>query len=161
MLNVLFLDTGNTSHSLIAESILRASGRGRFHAYSAGCASSARVPMEVLAFLRERNLPVDGLRSKGLRELTGPEGPSFAFVITLSELAAATTGERTFHGDPVVAHWHLDNEDEGDQGEPSVWALRDSFWILSRRIKIFASLPHGKASRHVLENRLHALESWQ
>jgi arsenate reductase len=161
MLNVLFLDTGNTSHSLIAESILRASGRGRFHAYSAGCVSSGPVSREVLAFLRERNLPAEGLRSKGLRELSGSDGPSFAFVIALSELAAATTSERTFHGDPVVAHWHLDGEDENEQSEPSVWALRDSFWILSRRIKIFASLPHGKASRHVLENRLHALESWQ
>src|SRR5882672_12097628 len=95
MLNVLFLDTGNTSHSLIAESILRASARGRFHACSAGCISSGPVSREVLAFLRERNLPVDGLRSKGLREVTGPEGPSFAFVITLSELAAATCGERS------------------------------------------------------------------
>ncbi len=161
MLNVLFLDTGNTSHSLIAESILHASGRGRFHAWSAGCLSSGTVSREVLAFLRERNLPTDGVRSKGLRDLTGPEGPSFAFVITLSELAAATTSERTFHGDPVVAHWHLDNEDESDRGEPSVWALRDSYWILSRRIKIFTSLPHGKASRHVMEKRLHALEGWQ
>ena len=161
MLNVLFLDSGNTSHSLIAESILHASGRGRFHAWSAGCLSSGTASREVLAFLRERNLPVDGLRSKGVRELTGPDGPTFAFVITLSELAAATAGERTFRGEPVVAHWHLDSDDEGERSEPSVWAIRDSFWILSRRIKIFASLPHGKASRHVLENRLHALESWQ
>src|SRR5260221_1682354 len=159
MLNVLFLDTGNTSHSLIAESILHASGRGRFHAWSAGCISSGPVSREVLAFLRERNLPADGLRSKGLRELTGPEGPSFAFVITLSELAAATTSERTFHGDPVVAQWHLDNEEEADRGEPSAWALRDSYWILSRRIKIFASLPLGIASRQVMNNRLHALDT--
>jgi|SRR5262245_10129500 len=160
MLNVLFLDTGNTSHSLIAESILRTTGRGKFHAHSAGCNSSGPVGGDVLAFLRERNLAVDGLRSKGLRELTGQEGPPFAFVIALSELAAATCAERTFHGDPVIAHWHLDNEDESES-QPSVWALRDSYWILSRRIKIFTSLPHGKASRHVLENRLHALESWQ
>src|SRR6185503_11736710 len=98
MLNVLFLDTGNTSHSLIAESILRAAGRGRFHAWSAGCVSSGPVSGELLAFLRERNLPTDGLRSKGLRELTGPDGPSFVFVISLSGLAAATVAERTFHG---------------------------------------------------------------
>ena len=160
MLNVLFLDSCNASCSLIAESILRATGRGRFQAFSAGCRSSGPVSAVVVDFLRERNLPVDGLRSKGLRELTGPDGPSFAFVIALSKVAAATTAERPFRGDPVVAHWHLDNEEESES-EPSVWALRDGYWILSRRIKIFASLPHGKASRHVLENRLHALESWQ
>jgi protein-tyrosine-phosphatase len=160
MLNVLFLDSGNTSYSLIAESILRATGRGRFQAHSAGCVSVGTISAEVLAFLRERNLPAEGLRSKGLRELAGPESQSFAFIITLSDLAAATTAERTFPGDPVIAHWPLDNEEESER-EPSVWALRDSYWILSRRIKIFTSLPHGKASRHALENRLHALESWQ
>lgn len=160
MLNVLFLDSANTSYGLIAESILRASGRGRFHAYSAGCVSAGSVSRQAIAFLRERNLPVDGLRSKRLRELSGAEGPAFAFVIALSELAAATTAEINFRGDPVIAHWHLDDEDESES-EPSVWALRDSYWILSRRIKIFASLPHGKTSRHALENRLHALESWQ
>lgn len=160
MLNVLFLDSGNTSYSLIAESILRATSRGRFHAWSAGCVSSGVVSSEMLAFLQERNLPTDGLRSKGLRELTGPDEPQFSFVITLTAPAATVATERTFPGDPVRARWHLDNEDECEHA-PSVWALRDSYWILSRRIKIFASLPHGKASRHALENRLHALESWQ
>ena len=82
-------------------------------------------------------------------------------MITLSELAEAATTEINFHGDPVIAHWHLDSDDEREPVEPSIWALRDSYWILSRRIKIFTSLPHGKASRHALENRLHALESWQ
>jgi protein-tyrosine-phosphatase len=160
MLNVLFLDSGNTSHSLIAEAILRASGRSHFHAHSAGCVSTGVVSRAVLAFLHERNLPVDGLRSKGLRELTGPDALPFAFVITLSELAAGTCAERNFRGDPVVAHWQLDADDE-EESEPSVWGLRDRYWILSRRIKIFTSLPHGKASRRQLENRLHALESWQ
>ena len=160
MLNVLFLDSGNSSHSLIAESILRATGRGRFHAYSAGCLLSGAASEQTLAFLRERDLPIEGLRSKGLRELTGPEGPEFAFVIVLSERAAATASERIFAGDPVVARWHVENEEESDT-EPSVWGLRDSYWILSRRIKIFTSLPHGKASRHALEKRLHALEAWQ
>ncbi|MEA3192704.1 MAG: hypothetical protein QOD26_1037 [Betaproteobacteria bacterium] len=156
MLNVLFLDSCNTSHSLIAESILRASGRGRFHAYSAGCVSSGVVSPDIIAFLRERNLAVEGLRSKGLRELTASEAPPFAFVITLSGTAAETVSERVLPGDPVIAHWHLD-ADDAERGEPSVWAIRDAFWILSRRIRMFTSLPHGKASRHVLENRLHAL----
>lgn len=159
MLNVLFLDTANTTESLIAESVLRACGHGRFRAWSAGCLSSGTASAGVLAFLRERELPVDGLRSKGLRELTWTEGPSFAFVITLSELAAATARERPFSGDPVIAHWHLDTDEDGN--EPSVWAIRDSFWVLSRRIKIFTSLPHGKTTRLALEKRLHALENWQ
>lgn len=157
MPNVLFLDSCNTCHSLIAESILRACARGRFHAYSAGCVSSGAVSPDVMAFLRERNLPVEGLRSKGLRDLMTPESPSFAFVITLSGIAAEAVGERALPDDPVVAHWHLDADEAAERGAPSVWAIRDAFWILSRRIKIFASLPHGKASRHVLENRLHAL----
>ena len=159
MLNVLFLDTGNTTESLIAESVLRACGHGRFRAWSAGCLSSGSASAGVLAFLRERELPVDGLRSKGLHELTRPEGPSFAFVITLSELAAAAVRERRFSGDPVIAHWQLDTDEDGS--EPSVWAIRDSFWVLSRRIKIFTSLPHGKTTRLALEKRLHALENWQ
>ena len=158
MLNVLFLDSGNTSHSLIAESILRASGRSHFHAHSAGCVSTGAVSRAVLAFLHERNLPVDGLRSKGLRELTGPDALPFAFVIALSAPAAAAALERTFPGDPVVAHWHLDVEDDS---EPSVWAIRDAFWILSRRIKIFTSLPHGKTTRLQLEKRLQSLQNWQ
>jgi arsenate reductase len=159
MLNVLFLDTGNTTESLIAESVLRACGHGRFRAWSAGCLSSGPASASVLAFLRERELPVDGLRSKSLHELTRPEGPSFAFVITLSELAAAAVRERRFSGDPVIAHWQLDTDEDGS--EPSVWAIRDSFWVLSRRIKIFTSLPHGKTTRLALEKRLHALENWQ
>jgi arsenate reductase (thioredoxin) len=159
MLNVLFLDSRNASHSLIAESILRAAGRGRFHAYSAGCISGETASPEVLAFLRERNLPVEGLRSKGLRELTGPAGPAFAFVITLSGTAAANAGGRHFQGDPVVANWLIDDDEE--EAAPSIWSIRDGFWVLSRRIKIFASLPHGTASRHALERRLQALQSWQ
>ena len=159
MLNVLFLDTGNTTESLIAESVLSACGHGRFRAWSAGCLSSGNVSAGVLAFLRERDLPVDGLRSKGLHELTRPEGPSFDFVITLSDVAAGAIGERRFGGDPVIAHWHLDTDEDGP--EPSVWAIRDTFWVLSRRIKIFTGLPHGKTTRLALEKRLHALESWQ
>jgi protein-tyrosine-phosphatase len=159
MLNVLFVDTGNTTESLIAESVLRACGHGRFRAWSAGCLSSGAANTSVLAFLRERDLPVDSLRSKGLHELTRPEGPSFDFVITLSGVAAEAIGERRFGGDPVIAHWHLDTDEDGS--EPSVWAIRDTFWVLSRRIKIFTSLPHGKTTRLALEKRLHALENWQ
>jgi arsenate reductase len=161
MLNVLFLDTGNTFHSVIAESILRISGRSRFQAHSAGCLSAGTISPDVLGFLRERDLPVEGLRSKGLREFTVPETPPLAFVITLSGVAAATARERTFSGDPVIAHWNLDDEDDGEEIQPSIWAIRDGFWILSRRIKLFTSLPHGTASRQMMVRRLQSLQSWQ
>jgi protein-tyrosine-phosphatase len=161
MLDVLFLDTGNTFHSVIAESILRASGRGRFHAHSAGCLSTGMISPEVLGFLRERDLPVEGMRSKGLREIAGAECPPLAFVITLSELAAAAARERSFAGDPVIVHWNLDDDDDGDESRPSIWAIRDGFWILSRRIRTFTGLPHGTASRQLLEKRLQSLQGWQ
>ena len=164
MLHVLFLDTGNTFHSVIAESILRVSGRGRFHAHSAGCLSAGMISPDVLGFLRERDLPVEGLRSKGLRELAGPESPPLAFVITLSDLAAAAARERTFSGDPVIVHWNLDDDEDDEDGEesrPSIWAIRDGFWILSRRIRTFTGLPHGIASRQLMVKRLQSLQGWQ
>jgi protein-tyrosine-phosphatase len=161
MLNVLFLDTGNTFHSVIAESILRVSGRGRFHAHSAGCLSAGTISPDVLGFLRERDLPVECLRSKGLRELATPESPPLAFVITLSDLAASAANERTFSGDPVIVHWNLDDDDDAEESPPSIWAIRDGFWILSRRLRTFTSLPHGTASRQLMVKRLQSLQGWQ
>jgi arsenate reductase len=161
MSNVLFLCTRNSADSILAESILRSVGKARFQAFSAGCQPAAAVSEQVLDFLRERQLPVEELRSKSWREFVGPQAPTLAFVITLSEHAAAFAAQQSWPGDPLLAHWTLDAEEDGPQGELSGWDIRDHFWVLSRRIKIFASLPHGKASRHSLEHRLHALENWQ
>ena len=159
MLNVLFLCTDSSMRSIVAEAILRGSGGGRFRGFSAGCSPVPALDREVVEFLRERHLPVDGLRPRSWTEFTRPDAPQLAFVIALSAPAAALADEQLWPGDPVVAHWNLDADDP--EVERSVWEIRDTFWVLSRRIKIFTSLPHGKTSRHTLERRLHALEAWQ
>lgn len=162
MLNVLFLCTRNSTQSIIAESVLRSVGRGRFNVCSAGLEPAPQMPSEVLEFLQERQLPTDGLRPKSWRQFTESQAPKFGFVIALTEPAAAIAASHPWEGDPVVAHWSADDGlDELTAEEASGPALRDTFWVLSRRIKIFASLPHGKATRRSLENKLHALESWQ
>jgi arsenate reductase len=160
MLNVLFLCTRNSTRSIIAESLMRSVARGRFNACSAGLEPAPRMPAEVLDFLQERQLPVEGLRPKSWREFTASSAPKFGFVIALTEPAAAVAASHPWEGDPVVAHWTAEGA-EAELEEASGAALRDTFWVLSRRIKIFASLPHGKATRRSLEKKLKALESWQ
>lgn len=160
MLNVLFLCTRNSTQSIIAESVLRSLGKGRFHVCSAGLDPAPRMPAEVLDFLQERQLPIEGLQPKSWREFAAEHAPSFGFVISLTGPAAALATSHRWQGDPVVAHW------SAEDGEPapertSDLALRDTFWVLSRRIKIFAGLPHGKATRRSLEKKLHALQAWQ
>ena len=69
---------------------------------------------------------------------------------------------QAWDGNPVIAHWSLDGAEDDERSDPeTIWAIRDTFWVLSRRIKIFASLPHGRANRRSLENKLLALENWQ
>lgn len=161
MLNVLFLCTRNSTQSLIAESILRSVGRGRFNVFSAGLEPAQRMPAEVLELLQERELPIEGLRPKSWREFSVSQAPKLAFVITLTEPAAGFAASHPWPGDPVVTHWAADEGGADLDDEVSGTALRDTFWVLSRRIKIFAGLPHGKATRRSLEKKLHALESWQ
>ncbi len=158
MLNVLFLCTRNAVRSILAESILRSTDRGRFAAFSAGCKPAGAISGEVLDYLRDRHMPLEGLRPKSWVELA--PGPQFDFVIALSTKAAALLEAHAWPGEPVTAHWTIDEDDEAEQ-ERSSWAIRDSFWVLTRRIKIFTSLPHGKASRVSLQRRLHAMEAWQ
>jgi protein-tyrosine-phosphatase len=149
-MNVLFVCEDNCALSIIAESILRAVAPQRFGAYSAGCASRAAIDPEVLDFLAGHRMPVEGLRVKTLHELRAPAAPPMDFVITLSETAAREDFSG-WPGRPFVAHWNIcDQEIEAE--------LRDYFWTLMRRIKIFASLPHGKLSRRTLERRALTLQ---
>lgn len=156
-LNVIFLSDRNAAYSVLAEAILRVEGNGRFRAYGAGMEPSVTVDPEVLSFLAARHLPIEGLRSRPLGELEAQH--TFQFVITLCGAAAAFAEQHAWRGEPLIAHWRLDADDSERESDGSGWAIRDAFWTLSRRIRIFASLPHRKATRRSIENRLFALQA--
>ncbi len=112
----------------------------------------------MLTFLAARQLPIHGLRPKRVRDVEAEEA-LFHFVIALSPAAAHFARQHPWAGNPVVADWALEEDEPSTDSAPSTWAIRDAFWTLSRRIRIFASLPHRKATRRSLENRLYALQS--
>lgn len=132
----------------MAEAILRVVGGRRFRAYSAGFTAAPRIAPEVLEFLASRHLPIAGLDPKPWSEFVAPFGPPLDFVITLSAGAAEKPAPE-WKGEPVLAHWSVD---EG---------LSDMFWMLQRRIKIFASLPHTRLPRRSIQNRVQAIATWQ
>ena len=142
--SVLFVCVENAAASIMAESILRSMAGRRFRAYSAGIHPAAEINAPVLEFLHGRRLPTEGLRPKRLAEC-----PRVEFVITLCPRAEAALPE-SWPGDPVIAHWGIDEED-----------LWDVFWVLQRRIKIFTSLPHGTLPRRSIERRVKAMPAWQ
>jgi arsenate reductase len=149
-MNVLFVCEDNCALSIMAESILRSVASHRFGAYSAGCASSDAIDPAVLQFLADHHMPIDGLRAKTLDAFRGGSAPTMDFIITLSE-EAENYDFSAWPGRPFVAHWNIcDDHSEAE--------LRDYFWTLMRRIKIFASLPHGKLTRRALEQRALTLQ---
>ena len=157
--SVLFLSDRNAVSSILAEAILRVEGNGRFRPYSAGVAPAPSVNAEVIDFLAARHLPVQGLRPKGVGELQAAQASEFRFVITLSRAGAELADHHPWRGEPVIAHWALGEEELDAGSATSSSGIRDAFWTLSRRIRIFASLPHRRATRRSLENRLYALQA--
>jgi arsenate reductase len=136
----------------MAESILRSVGAARFHANSAGTMRNEHVDPYILDFLAQHRMPVAGLWSKTLDHFRIPGAPQMDFIITLCEVAASERFSE-WPGQPFIAHWNLEMSKDADD------ALRDNFWTLMRRIKIFASLPHGKLSRRLLEKRALTLQA--
>jgi arsenate reductase len=139
--NVLFLCTGNSARSIMAEAILNQRGKGRFTAYSAGSHPSDQPRPEALKQIESFGLPTSGLRSKSWDEFAVPDAPKMDFVFTVCDNAA--NGQCPYWpGQPMTAHWGiLDPAAVKGTPEEIARAFRDAFVVLDRRIGLFLSLP--------------------
>jgi arsenate reductase (thioredoxin) len=154
--NVLFLCTGNSARSILAEAMLNhlAVGQGRFKAFSAGSRPKSEVHPLAVELLREQKLSTDGLRSKSWDEFAAPDAPKLDFVVTVCDSAAAEECP-LWPGQPMTAHWGVPDPAavEGSE-EVRRKAFRDAFFALRRRIELFASLPFDKLSGMALHERV-------
>jgi len=142
--NVLFLCTGNSSRSILAEAILNRRGQPNFRAFSAGSHPAGRVNPYALKQLETAGLPVEGLRSKSWDEFAKPGAPQMDFVITVCDAAAAEVCP-VWPGKPHTAHWGIpDPGNLGKTPEELTRAFRDAFVTLGRRIDLFLSLSMEK-----------------
>ena len=139
--NVLFLCTGNSARSIMAEAILNHKGKGRFTAYSAGSHPTGQPRPEALKQLETAGISVNGLRSKSWNEFSGPGAPHLDFMFTVCDNAAREQCP-FWPGQPMTAHWGI-ADPAPVQGTPDevARAFRDAFVVLDRRIGLFISLP--------------------
>lgn len=152
--NVLFLCTGNTARSILAEAILNHEGKGRFRAYSAGSFPKGVVSPRTLALLKEARMPTDGLRSKSWEEFAKADAPEMDFVFTVCDDAANETCP-VWPGEPVTAHWSVpDPGRAAPDDRAQERAFRDAFTLLTKRIQLFTSLPIEKLDRLSLKHHL-------
>ena len=152
--NVLFLCTGNSARSVLAEVQLNALSGGRFRAYSAGSHPKDKINPFTLELLNHLNLPSHGLRSKSWDEFTAPNGPALHFVFTVCDQAA---GEQCpfWPGQPMTAHWGVpDPAAVNGTDEEKRRAFRDAATALRRRIELFVNLPIAKLDAMSLKDRL-------
>jgi len=152
--NVLFLCTGNSARSILAEAYLNAAGRGRFTAYSAGSHPAGRVNPFALELMQKNRVDTAGLRSKSWDEFARPGAPVFDFVFTVCDNAAGEVCP-LWPGQPISAHWGVQDPAavEGNDDVKRKAFLR-AFTELSTRINLFMSLPIGKLDRLVLKKKL-------
>ena len=152
--NVLFLCTGNSARSIMAEAILNVKGGPRFTAYSAGSHPSGTVRPEALCQLNEARLFTQGLRSKSWEEFSQPGAPPLDFVFTVCDNAAKEVCP-VWPGQPMTAHWGIPDP-VAVQGTPEEIerAFRDAFFMLDRRISLFLNLPVASIDRLALKKEL-------
>jgi arsenate reductase len=139
--NVLFLCTGNTARSILAEGILRRDGAGRFQAFSAGSQPKGVVNPFALKTLESFNYPVDGFRSKSWEEFAGPDAPRMDFVFTVCDSAAGEACP-VWPGQPMTAHWGIEDPAavEGSDIDKQA-AFNTAFRYMRNRIGAFINLP--------------------
>jgi len=152
--NVLFLCTGNSARSIMAECILNREGLGTFKAYSAGSTPTGQVNPFALALLRRLNYDVSGLRSKSWDAFAGPDAPKFDFVFTVCDNAAQETCP-VWPGQPMTAHWGVPDPASVDGSQAQrAFAFDDVYRMLNQRISIFVNLPLDSLSKLSLQKQL-------
>ena len=151
---VLFLCTGNSARSILAECVLNRHGQGRFRAYSAGSHPTGRVNPYALELLKNQNYPTGDLRSKDWSEFSGPRAPKLDFVFTVCDSAASEVCP-VWPGQPMTAHWGLPDPAavEGSEAVRRA-AFADTLRMLTQRISIFTNLPLASLDRLSLQKRL-------
>ena len=152
--NVLFLCTGNSARSIIAEAILNKVGAGKFRAYSAGSQPKGQVHPESARLLQNLGYDTSGFRSKSWSEFARPGAPALDFVFTVCDNAAAETCP-VWPGQPTTAHWGLPDP-AAATGSPAEVALafKDTYRMLNQRIGAFAALPLRSLDRLSLQRKL-------
>ena len=152
--NVLFLCTGNSARSIIAEALINQLGRGKFRGFSAGSHPKGEVHPVALELLKRMNLPTAGLRSKSWDEFAAPGAAPLDFVFTVCDNAAGEVCPY-WPGQPMTAHWGLPDPAAVEGSDTDRWvAFRSTFQALDNRIKIFTSLPLASLDRIKLQERL-------
>lgn len=152
--NVLFLCTGNSARSILAESLLAHWGKGRFVAHSAGSQPKGQVHPVAIALLRQLNLPAEGFRSKSWDEFAAPGAPELDFIFTVCDNAAGEVCP-VWPGKPMTAHWGVADPAAVQGPETEVWlAFRTALRELESRIKVFTALPFDSLDRMTLQARL-------
>ena len=155
--NILFLCTGNSARSIMAEAILNHKGKGRFTAYSAGSHPTGRIRPEALQQIESAGLSTEGLRSKSWSEFAAPGAPKLDFVFTVCDNAAREPCPY-WPGQPMTAHWGVPDP-AAVQGSPAeiARAFLDAFLILDRRIGLFLSLPLATLDQLAIQHEIESI----
>ncbi|MDD2729934.1 arsenate reductase ArsC [Malikia sp.] len=155
--NVLFLCTGNSARSIMAESILRLQGMGRFEVYSAGSRPAGEVHPYAIELLQRNHYPVENLRSKSWNEFAAADAPRMDFVLTVCDNAKAEACP-VWPGQPISSHWGIPDPVtvQGDEASQSK-AFADAFLVLNRRISLFNNLSFDKLSGLSLNTELNRI----
>ena len=155
--NVLFLCTGNSARSILAEALLDRMGEGRFNAYSAGSFPKGEVHPAALQLLAERGFPTEGPRSKSWDEFATPDAPPLDFIFTVCDNAAGEVCP-IWPGRPVTAHWGIEDP-AAVEGAGQRQAFESAFRALRERIARFIALPFDRFDRASLDERLRLIGS--
>lgn len=152
--NILFLCTGNSARSILAEAIMNRVGKERFHAYSAGSHPKGQVHPEALRLLKKLDFPVNRLRSKPWDEFAAPDSPPLDFVVTVCDSAAGEVCP-VWPGHPINAHWGMPDPAavQGTDAEIAV-AFAETYRMLNNRISAFANLKMSGLDRLSLQSKV-------